>query len=358
MKRVSLLLLFVGLGFLLLSNQSLASISYLSNASVDANDGVNGPPLPPGGGGGVTMLIANGRVYTNTIPVPGGPVGNDVRTILAFELTTASNDVNFNPVLGPGAANTHLLVLGAVEGIVVNVTGNLVTANFNLGRVGLFAAPANYNSNNPNTWGLGGGIVPLSVWDLKPREAVQPDTPNPALAAQHTYAAAQVNQSSVDSQVGSTQSEGRFLFKEASPPDAVEGDNFITVFPTNPVGNVQDEGIFAGTGQQVEGVGSGVLDNAGLGILNSLAAWAGLLDLGGAGTAWATGLGGAPVTDWNPLFTGGNPNINLNGDFRARVDGAEFDPMYQVVPEPTSLLVWGCLGLLGVVLGTRLRRRG
>jgi hypothetical protein len=343
-------------------------------ADIDAND-----PGPPGGANAaplenIEVMVAQGRTYVNGY-VDGGAVGappalgDRIRTVFAVEITSATNGVANSPVLGPGAGTNSMVLIGALDGLTVGFdgSGNAIVA-FGAGRAGIVnPALTGFLSNDPETWGAGAtaaavGAATSAEWSMEvTSDAVAPDNGFALFIPGGT-----LNTASIDP-VNLLQTSGRFKFVEDSTAGDNPGDAFVTPLPSagvqafiNAFGGL--EGLVATSDLDLEATldltAEGLIGAADLAILNAIAAWAGLGDLGGAGTAFATALdttAGGPyaATAWE-IAPG---NIASSGDFRSQ-GTIDIFPVVQLtaIPEPSTICIWA-VGLVGVSVCQRLRSR-
>lgn len=316
--------------------------------AVDPNGppvGGAGPPLPH-----VDTITSNGKTFTNNwgggvLPSGAGP-GSLSKTIVAAQVTTMKNGQNYTPIEAANGEEIIKILTGVARiqpGFVADfdpsVNGGVVS------RALYLTVPAGtFDANDPSTWGIPavGAIVGDAEYKLSSRVPIGFNNGDPV-----SFAALDVNESSLDSQAFNEQTQGRFLFEEDSPTNATPlmGNDFITTTPWLPgpqinpgaVGPIAPgiEGFFATTADvlEVQGISTLLLDATDLAILNNIATW-------GFGSAFATGLGAGPVSNYDPVFASG---FNINGDFRATDDQNQRPGTF--IPEPGSFAIWGLIGV-------------
>lgn len=306
-----------------------------------------GPPLTP-----INKLsTSGGNVYTNQVSGAPFALGSEIRSISVQTLTTA--DVGgFLPVLTP--AGDPIIIITAIRGTVTSVVGTTSTATFTEGRSALSTQIAGFSTLDPTTWNFAGRF---SEFVLSPPDSVVTGpTGNSAVTA-----AIDVNTSTVNSGfVVPTPSQGRVAFLEDSTAGQnavpMEGDDFLNDL-ANPTAFPVYEGLFSVFAQTLEDLSSATVTSTfggtALADLNDIMGWAigaGIANdldaaAGDQGAYFATGLGGAAVTDFTPDFLQAAPNT---GDHRAIVS-SDNSLVVQPVPEPSSIALLlvgaGALGL-------------
>jgi len=273
------------------------------------------------------------NVSTNSVPFAGTAsavaVGSNLLASYGVRAGGGTGAV-YNPSGGP---SQPIVAVFALSGTVAAGGGNVFVATG--GRVGFFSiagtlATNTYNQFNPTSWGAANAsgtslLTPIAVWDLKPAEAVS--DPGDVLGGGgpglFNLDAVDVNQISVNLVVGAA-NQGFLLFKETVTftPSTLSGNSFITVtgnLPIVPPGSVVlaeglisrvDGSLLVATTTNAVAISGG----AGLAALNTIASQlGGLPDLGGPGTAFATGFGGigstaGPGTDFDPSNGQKSPN--------------------------------------------------
>jgi PEP-CTERM motif len=303
---------------------------------------------------------ATGRIFTNQVSgaVPFG-LGSQIRTVSALAVGGATDGIQHTSVR---FANGDILVIvSAIQGSITTVSASQQTATFTAGRAfAMRFAVGTFDSRNPASWAAG---TVVAEYALKPQEDVFSGSP---LGSDINYAAALTNQSSVNSATNA-QTQGVFLFREDSQTFQTPGNNLMfnvdqSVIPPgwvfhseSLVSDIDQTLLFTDLENFELGANPGGLNAADLGILNAFAGAAGFGDLGGAGTGFATGLGGAGVADFNPQFPPGVGDVPT-GDFFATY-GADNYVAVQAVPEPSSMLLLtlgvGGLGLYRRIRGTK-----
>ena len=190
---------------------------------------------------------------------------------------------------------------------------------------------------NPLSWGATNAAgtalgTPIGVWDLAtPADIVDLGIGVPGYGGPGTFttAAACVNNLVMNATI-SNDSQGRSLFRETqdttfATSGALSGNDFITVIGNPPLPSAIWEGIAMETHQSLATsthspivpasdpfIAAG-LGTAGFDTLNTIAAaLGGLPNLGGPGTAFATGYdwnnSGGPGTSFNPTGVSNHPN--------------------------------------------------
>lgn len=319
-----------------------------------------GPPLLS-----ISVLRSNGGgIYTNQYTGSAGASGL-VRTVTAIPINIMRDGVSYTPVGGPSstaATPTNLVAFIGLEGTITS----LGTASFTAGRALVYeTTPFGFEPRNPSSWGFAGGTL-LAEFMLAPPETVFPGGGGAFTTIAAPVPGSDVNLSIFDGlTVGDT--DFQFLFKEDSAvTTATTGDNWMRDL-FNPGGApIVYEGLLAEGEQDLDSLARGrsisggfTLDAADLAVLNAIAGAAGLANLGGAGTGFATGFGvggGGPTTDYY-IDLGMFPAAGLEGDLYANT--AEFNAypvLNVVVPEPTAVLVWSCLAAVAALIVGRRHR--
>lgn len=302
-------------------------------------------------GGGAT-----GRTYTNqtSAGVPFG-LGADIRTISAYAVGSATDGISHTGV--KFADGDLLIIVTALLGKVTTVgMGGIVTATFSAGRsFAVKIAPGAYDARNPDSFDSGTIVAEFA---LLPQQAVLSGSP---LGFNTTFAETSTNQSSVNS-TSPQQTQGVFLFVEDSKAGQTPGDGLLSnvdVPPLPPGQAAIAEALIADIDQTLQLTDledwddpTGALGAGDLTALNFYAGLAGFADLGGAGTGFATGFGGAAASEFNPQFpppAGDGPT----GDFFATL-GVDNYVAVLVVPEPGSMAL---LAIGAACCGLGFRRR-
>jgi hypothetical protein len=323
----------------------LATVLHASVLTTNATVDIQGDQLdPPGPHTGPPLLDIRqlsgpaglGGIFTNQWDgaVPGT---GDIRTISAQFINSASDGINYSPVTGPNGG--ALLAITALSGAVgaggaVFTAGQLTIVEMAIG--------ASFDRRDPSTWGFGGASTSLATYDLAAPDNVLTG-PN-GFSVGLGVPAAIVNKSLPTANPGVFNAQ--LLFQEDPA-----GNPFLTL----ETGPYEWEGIYVSAQQTLDVTASGVhinpstnLDGADLSALNAIAGAASFSNLGGAGTGFATGLGGAPATDYNigPATTG---DLYATLSAIAAPVGA--------VPEPVSLAVWGLLIVAAGICVLKQKRR-
>lgn len=326
------------------------SILGLSNASADTFQTVTADwSRSTFGFGGTTRSFNDGSAlggvsFVNQVTgiAPGG--GNLFKTVGAIQLgsLTAPDTSTFNTLGGTSTTQDVLVAVFALQGSLqdTGVPTAPIQVNFESGTVSFYLAKqdtgnplVDFAKGNPSTWGTGGTLY--AQYSLKPQEAVSPGPGGLVV---------QFNPNQVNILNGTVELNqlfsGNFLFKETNI-----GSGLITTTTGSPGFNA--EGFLAIISETITVVP--LIDPAtNLPILNTIAANLNY----GSFNGFATGFGGAAVTDYNPILT--------NGDFASTVTLGNFAPgrefSTQEVPEPASLAVWGIgMGVAGLIAARRRR---
>jgi hypothetical protein len=322
-----------------------------------------GPPL-------VAISVARsngGGIYTNQYTGTAGSSGL-LRTVVAVPVNIMRDGVSYSTVGGPSStpgSETNLVAFIGLEGSLI-APG---TASFSAGRALIYeTSPFGFEPRDPSSWGFASG-TPLAEFALAPPETVLPGGGGAFTTIAAPVPGSDVNLSILDGlTIGDT--DFQFLFQEDSPAaltTATTGDNWMrdlfNPFAPDPI---SWEGLLVEGEQDLDQAASGrsisggfTLDAADLAVLNSIAGAAGLADLLGLGTGFATGFGvggGGPTTDYYIDLGMLPPAAGLEGDLYANT--AEFNayPVAASIPEPTTILVWGCLAMFASLAASRRHR--
>lgn len=303
---------------------------------------------------------STGRIYTNQVSGAPFTVGSEIRTVSAYRIDGATDGIQHSGV--EFADGDKLIIVSAILGTITSTSGGLVTADFTIGRAfAIKISAAGFDSRNPDSWDSGTIVAEFA---LKPKEAVV----SGPLGANVSFTAAQTNQSAANS-AATQQTQGVFLFREDSPQGQTPGNNLLSNVETYgiPAQFIDSESLIADVDQTLLFTDledwddpTGPLGAADLAALNLFAMLAGFSDLSGGamlGHYFASGLGGAAVTDFNPQWPQGDGGPGPNGDFFATLGIDNYVAIQaSPVPEPTSVVLFGIgAGLCG--LGALRRRR-
>lgn len=326
-----------------------------------------------GGGNFTTTNIntfgsaTNGFSFTNNITTNtgGGPaIGSQIVTVGATTLTTyqASNGVqtvatyNGNPIVA----------VTAIQGTIVpGPGGTTVTAQFQSGKVGFFtiSSVTAFNPFDPNSWGATTNngqtlVTPLAVFTIKPQELIingpggrNQDVPQPP---------SNVNVSSLNSTSG-VNTQGHFLFKEDLGVNSILGDSFMEMTSGLLPGFTElaealhirsDQGIQFADADNTSFISGGV-GTAGFNALNTIAT-----QLGGLGL-FASSFGNVadPLSYVPATGVLGNGFAN-SADAMATLGGTFYPSVQQqLVPEPTSIALFGVVAGVGGLIYRNRRNR-
>ncbi len=293
------------------------------------------------------VLISNigGAAYTNVYQdngAPGFSVGDRFVAVAAAPIvtSTAAGGGVTTPVFTP---NQGVAII-ALEGVVGALSGNVATASFEQGRLTVHPSAVQFNSGVPATFGFAN--APVAEFRLVAGDNIVQGNANATLAG---FTADQVGNIALNL-VAAIQSQGRLLFVEGNPA------NFITVTTADglPPGTViAAEGLFTQFAETIQNPNAAAfnINAADLAVLNQIVAAAGFANT----NLFATGLGGALVSNFTPVGPGGIPTGDVATTLNADSTAVLFvDQQPGQVPEPTSMLLWG-LGAVGVGLYARRR---
>jgi len=286
-----------------------------------------------------------GASFVNQYTSGSFPVtGDKVRTVAA-DIVTGYTTNPGGVIVGSGAPIGQKYTAVFIADGNVTVTGGTPTVTFasGSGRVFLFqSAPAGFTANDPTTWGISGS--PVASWTVSSPIDIVPGNAN---ANPNSFAAASVNSFTANAGAGN-QAQGRIIFTDTSDP-------FLTVTDPLPPGFVfVSEGLYANISETVAdptvfpfGGAGNANAAAAIAALNQVAALAGLSNLGGANTGFATGFGAGGATNFNPSanFSTGDISFTLGlsavpGDIGVPPGGGPS------IPEPATVT------MLGLMLGT------
>lgn len=309
---------------------------------------IAGPPLT-----GIDTLRSNsGGIFTNQHTGAAGVAGL-IRTVAALPINVMVDGTTYGSVVGPSSvpgAETMLMFFAGLEG---SFTGP-GSVNFTGGRVLVYEVSTAVDTRDPSTWGIGTGTL-LAEFALATPDDV---FAGPVGAGIAPAAAGTVNRSILDTlTIGDT--DFQFLFQEDSVlTTPTSGDNWMRDL-VGSLGPFDFEGLFVEGEQDLDGFSTGTtvagtpaLDGTDLGVLNLIAGLSGLSNLGGAGTAFATGYGASSVSPSTDFFMdpAGLQSASGEGDLFASTAETNIYPVVDVVPEPASILAWiGIAAATGIV---------
>jgi hypothetical protein len=311
----------------------------------------------------VDLAGNNSRGWANTFAT--GPNSLGIRVVgvaLLSQYNVEPNGVVSNVKIG----GAQMAAVFTLEGVVTGVD----SADYTSGTVGIFQAgsnPSDFNPLDPGTWGVDLNSLDnaIAYFTLQtPKDVEQAlDVNDPAAVLD----ASQVNKMfSIPNGVGFI-----LLFEETNRASQA-GINFLNVAGGDPDGFMSVTRNSTNTGDNAN------IDQYQLDWFNAIAAAVGGYgDLGGLGTAWATGIGpgGLTGTNYNPggvgadagdLFASldtepvtGNSYVNgIRPGYGTADDPPEppEPPVINEVPEPASMMLW--LGVAGIAAtGARRMRR-
>lgn len=390
------------------------AVFFTSNGTVqvegDGNSG--GFPIGIAGGGNLTFNLSGseGAAFTNQVSGTSGfSPGSEIRTVSAIVIGRAGDGAQENIALPDGTSDGNLngpslVAVSGLRGIVKSGAPDAV-ADFFEGRAFVYAAPSGFDANDPSTWGFSSASL-IASYVLADRQAALSGfiRGEGSFFGETLISASNMNLSAVNNDADPDVTDGTFLFIEDSAgaditTTATGGDNFIrdvenvtdpnvNPFAPGPGLAIQDEGLLARIKQELELASISLLDlqldNADDGELNGSAGFDASelseleaiaeasfaidaadpgspfstdADLTGSGDYFATSIGGEDdIFAFNPNFSTSDADDG-NGDFKARLSQTSFDIGHTVVPEPTSLALFGIGLSLMAVYGRRRQQR-
>lgn len=285
-------------------------------------------------------------IYTNQLNGTAGVFG-DIRTVVGGLLTQATNGISYGGVRGPN---------GGPLAAFVALSGSLTAPNTAEFTDGAFFAvelsTSTFDPRDPSSWA---GVL-LESFPLAIAGVVPGPLGNDIVA---------VGQNLMNISRGDALSTGNTDYNLLFNDDGETG--FLFDYATTSGQPSMFEGVFLegeqdlvldtfGADINLLAPGTSVLDAADIATLNSIATLAGLSDLGVGGQGFATGIG-ADSSMGTDYFT--DPaGLRLgqgSGDFFARSTEANFRPVVQAVPEPSSIAIF-TIGALGLAARRRKNR--
>lgn len=332
---------------------------------VGANVGV-GPALL-----NITQVAGGSHAYTNFVGInANGEL--EIRSVTA-EFIGSATPGGFNPTV---FGDDSVIAFSATRGVITGFIGGAPVIRVDEGRLYLAQAGASL-SEDPSTWATAFATGVFAEYVLGPRETVisgatlgllagSPGTPIPASL---------INVQTPNS-LDPSAAQQRLVFLEDSTaaqnaialvdPTLEGGGDVVDVFlgGNNFLSNVDSsanpdfvkvaEGFLIDVDTTIldETYASWGLNLADLAVLNAIATAAGLGNLGGAGTGFATtGENPLVLTDYSPT---GGIGPNFNGDAISEF-GSNNYIIYQAAPEPSSIALLS-VGLVGLALAYRRRK--
>jgi len=306
------------------------------------------------GAGNVTMISATGAGGATYVNGLGGVV-QDNKFITVGAVPLASLQVLGGPEDANPDGTSDATILGfALEGFVQSIdANNKATVQFTAGAYGVVTPPS-FFTGDPDTWGfvdgVGAFIQPQSWGVLKGQEPIDQGDPLARYISAFPWEV-QV----VSGVVGNHQTLGGILLAkqldDGSPLITVDNPVIPPPYDQLPM----EEGVAVVFDSTIETIqipvagGNYTIVAADVATMNTM--FLGLFSTAGLTPSnafgWATGFGAGPVTNYNAT---GNP---LLGDFPTSLDTTVEAPCVEMVPEPASVVVWGLIGLAGVLLFRR-----
>lgn len=332
-SRISSLLLGTAICLAFTSNAEALYLTTNGDVALDSSAATS-PPLNDVKS--FSSPTTSSKVYTNQY-TGSGFVAGMIRTVVIQRLESAANLDVHTLLREPGDPET--LAVYAVTALEGTLAAGVV--RYSAGALMVITGARTLDPTDPSSFSM---AEILGAYALSPPDAV---ASGPFGSPGVLVPAPLMNTSTV-------------VFPPATAlANLLFGEDLIPTFITNvkdPLSGVplpiDVEGLYVQALQvEIETIDL-VRDAADIAFLNAAAAAAGLSDLGGAGTAFATGIGLAP-TDYGP--TGPTPGVS-SGDFHGRVQATAYIVAQSAVPEPTSMVLFGIgAGLYG--FGARRRRR-
>lgn len=345
----------------------------LSTAEVQGGSGGGAATVNPG----VATIEIQGnsaRAFTNAYAVNAGPgtptdpnipavpglgIGVGLRAVTANLIQTykdAGNSTTVPNVSYNGGNNTAIVAVTALTGYVQAINGTAATAFFTSGLLNFYSVdvggPNKFDPDDPSTWGVfdssGLAVTPIATFTL-----LAPDDIVDGLAGNATiFTSSQVNRSVADSNGNGT--DGNLLFGQK---DGVGVSSTILNKEFVNVPDFDNEILFAQIRQSLNNPAARQVNQSDLDLFNKIAGQFGLSNLGGAGTAFATGLGGLSSST-NYAATPDSSGIldiatNFDGIPSNQGQLKQVRPGYQItpnaVPEPGTLASAALASLAGLV---------
>ena len=309
---------------------------------------VTGAPIA-----GTTLIDSGtGRTFTNTygVDASGDALVRAVGVIVVSGINTALGGT-FSGITGPGAGGTGLVVAFALDGH--TIAPNSQTVQFTSGGAGFWQQAGNFTRDDPTKWfaNFANNIYSSALTSPKNIFIGNGDTLGGHAVGSLAIPSSSVNLSSINlgnqSLIQST-----LLFDETFDPN-----HFIDTTPhIGPDGLLavanQTSSLGSSTNQQAasdllntntSGGGTAAQKQA---VVNAIAAFFGLSNLGGANTAFAD-FGSGTATDYQPT------GVGLNAfDFSATATVQLYSGA--TVPEPSAATLMA-IGTIAIGLFARIR---
>ncbi len=312
--------------------------------------------VPPAGPISPAILIETGagRTFTNTYGLDrsGDALVRSVGVIVINDVKTGPNGgQTFSAIVDPAAPTHALVVAFALDG---HTTGpGSPTVQFTSGGAGVWQAPTNLNTDDASTW-FSNFSNPIYQTVLSTPQDIfigNGDTLGGHNPGDLAIPAPLVNLSSINA-ANPTLIQGTLLFNEPFPQNFINtntpnsGIDSILAIANQTIGNQTSASNLLNA--DTPGGGTAAQKQS---VVNALAAFFGLSNLGGPNTAFAT-FGSGTSTDYRP----GGPGPLDAGDFSATAtvelySGAE-------IPEPSTfgLMAIGTAAI-GLFAGFRSNRK-